>query len=59
MNKKVYIVHTGYLDGRKDTSNFDSYKTIAIAADEAIKNVRSKFRDGEYAESVELVLVLD
>ncbi len=60
MLDKVYVVHTGNIDSNgKDTSNYSSYKTIAKSADKAIKNVKSKFGKGEYAESVELVIILD
>jgi len=57
---KVYIVHTGYCTPNEgETSNYSQYKAVAPCVEEAIEQVKSKFEDGEYAESVELILVLD
>lgn len=59
MTKKVYTVHTGLNSIEDDSTNYRSFNTIAVHVLAAISNVQHKFIDGEYVESVEMILVLD
>ena len=56
--RKAYIVHTGLLNEDEDQSNWSKYNVIAFDAGDAINTVTAFFIVGEYAVSVELVLVM-
>jgi hypothetical protein len=59
VSNKVYKVRTSWADKDGDVQNWNSYTLIAPDAELAISFAKVRFGKCEYAESVELVAVLD
>ena len=59
VSMKVYNVKTSWADKSGDVQNWSSYTLIAPDAELAISFAKVRFGKSEYAESVELVAVLD
>ena len=55
---KVYRVHTSLLES-EDCANWSSYTIVAVDAETAISSAKEHFQKNEYAESVDLICILD